>query len=381
MRFRQRYVDLLSNATGLDALRKRARVMRFLRDYLDERGFLEVETPILSRSSGGANARPFVTRSDALSTDMQLRIAPELYLKQLLVGGVERVYEIGKVFRNEGLSPVHAPEFTTCEFYVAFADYTDLMTMTEHMVPKLVHAVTGSTVLRVPRSLASHCNSDLLSGDDEHVSIDFTPPFQRLSVMTELRKRFDHDIPCPSNEDAFRDALLTACEKENALPETPHTTGRLLDALIGHVIEPQCLRPTFITDHPTVLSPLAKAASNGDGGHASTTERFELFVAGKELINAYSELNDPREQRKRFEQQTSAREEGDEEGMAADETFCTALEYAMPPAAGWGLGIDRLCMILTGTEHIREVQAFPITASSRCAGQDESKSVTPDEEP
>ena len=239
LRFAQRYVDLLSNPTPLLALKQRAKALKFLRTYLDDRGFLEVETPILSVSSGGANATPFRTHSTGLGSELQLRVAPELFLKQLLVGGVERVYEIGKVFRNEGLSPVHAPEFTSCELYMAFANYEDLMRLTENMLPALVEAVTGSTTLRVPRSLASHCvGLPDAECDDDLVDVDFSGPFKRLDVMAELRDHFGL-IPSPSDDDAFRSRLLEICKAEDALPDEPRTTARLLDALIGHCLEPE----------------------------------------------------------------------------------------------------------------------------------------------
>jgi len=369
LRFSQRYVDMLANATPLLAMKQRAKALNFIRQYLDERDFLEVETPILSFSSGGANAMPFRTRSAGLGgAELQMRIAPELFLKQMLVGGVERVYEIGKVFRNEGLSPVHAPEFTTCELYMAFANHEDLMRLTEDLLPSLVETVIGSTILRVPRSIAGHCVGipPATPGSEDVVEIDVGAPFRRIDVMSELRDRFG-DIPPASDEARFCECMIDILQRDECgggIPEShPRTAGRLLDTLIGRTLEPECLSPTFLTGHPAVLSPLARSADSVDGDGDAATERFELFVGGKEIVNAYSELNDPVEQRKRFHQQAESRAAGDAEGMTADERFCTALEYGMPPAAGWGIGIDRLCMMMASVESIKEVQAFPLSGS------------------
>eukprot|EP00938_MAST-03A_sp_MAST-3A-sp1_P002868 g2868.t1 len=358
LRFQRRYVDMLCNRDAVEALKARSRTIQFIRNYLDTRDFIEVETPILSSSSGGANATPFETHSFGLNTNLKLRISPELYLKQLLVGGLDRVYEIGKVFRNEGISPVHAPEFTTCEFYMTYANHKDLMRLTEDMLSNLVTHITGSSTLTLPRSMARNCFSSSNENSSDSVDIDFSGSYKQLDVMTELRNECG-DIPCTQDTSTFHDAIREICETHDAMPKThPFTTARMLDSLIGKVLEPQCLHPTFIVGHPLALSPLSRSCENEFGDIVS--ERFELFAAGKELINAYSELNDPRDQRERFKLQTSAREAGDSEGMFADERFCVALEHGMPPAAGWGLGIDRLIMMLTGSQNIREVQSFPL---------------------
>ncbi|KAF0724562.1 hypothetical protein Ae201684P_012496 [Aphanomyces euteiches] len=337
IRFRQKYLDLLANEGTRDIFYTRAKVIRYIRRYLEDRDFIEVETPILATGAGGAAAKPFTTVSRALNTDLYLRIAPELYLKQLVIGGMDRVFELGKVFRNEGVDQSHNPEFTMCEFYQAYADYNDFMVTAEEMLSGLVKSITGSHVLTTA------------SG-----SIDFTPPFKRISIIKGIEQAIQEPLPAMDDPELVP-KLLALCEKHNVHCPAPHTAARVLDSMVGEFLEPQCVNPTFLIDHPACLSPLAKAHRD----NANLTERFELFVGGKELCNAYTELNDPDEQRLRFQAQMADRNLGDQEAHMKDEAFCTALEYGLPPTAGFGIGIDRLVMLLTSMPHIREVILFP----------------------
>ncbi|ETV76394.1 lysine-tRNA ligase [Aphanomyces astaci] len=338
IRFRQKYLDLLTNRGVRDIFATRAKVIRHIRRYLEDLDFIEVETPILCTSAGGAAAKPFTTESRALNTKLYLRIAPELYLKQLVIGGMDRVFEIGKVFRNEGVDQSHNPEFTMCEFYQAYADYNDLMATAEDMLSGLVKSLKNSYVVE----------------SSEHGAIDFTPPFKRISIVPGIEAAINDKLPSMLDPDLIA-KLLDICHRHDVPCPAPHTAPRILDCLVGHFLEPQCTSPTFLIDHPVVLSPLAKAHRH----NAELTERFELFVAGKELCNAYTELNDPDEQRLRFQAQGADRDLGDQEAHVKDEAFCTALEYGLPPTGGFGIGIDRLVMLLAGVPHIREVILFP----------------------
>ncbi|KAJ3176525.1 hypothetical protein HDU87_005219 [Geranomyces variabilis] len=359
-RFRNRHLDLLINESPLAVLKRRAAVISYVRAYLTSRGFLEVETPILSPKPGGATARPFTTTSNALSESNQtlfLRVAPELYLKQLVIGGADRVFEIGKQFRNEEIDSTHNPEFTTCEFYMAYADLEEVMSMTEELLRGAAIAAGGG--LQVPYTTTDD------AGTRHEVEIDFAAPFVRIDVVNELerhmgRKLPDFDAPTAANE------LISACKELNIPLPSPATIPRLLDRLISHLIEPTLSpAPTFLINHPAPLSPLAKSSSASHSSSSSPpstrTARFELFIANRELVNAYEELNDPHEQRARFALQAQQRAiDGDDEAMPADEGFCDALEWGLPPTTGWGLGIDRLVMLLSGTRRIREVLTFPI---------------------
>lgn len=355
-RFRQRYLDLIMNQNVRGTFQARSQIIRFIRSFLDERGFLEVETPMMNSQPGGATAAPFVTYHNELSTTMYMRIAPELFLKKLVVGGLERVYEIGRNFRNEGIDLTHNPEFTACEFYAAYLDYSDLMTMTEEMLSAMVKSITGGYKITY--------HPDGKEGPDPRkVEIDFTPPFKRVSmvseVQTRLRQKLNDDtviVPVNLESDEARVELERLCTLASVECKDPKTTARLLDALVGEFIEPDCINPTFICDHPAIMSPLAKNHRSLPG----MTERFELFVNGKEICNAYTELNDPEIQRDRFRtSQKDKLEANDEEAMVHDEDFCVALEYGLPPTAGWGLGIDRLTMMMTDNNSIKEVLLFP----------------------
>eukprot|EP01084_Bolivina_argentea_P130890 231068_1 len=346
-RYRQRYLDLILRNKTREIFCTRAKIIAYVRRFLDSRGFLEVETPILNQMAGGAAAKPFATFHNELGIPMFLRIAPELYLKMLIVGGLDRVYEIGRQFRNEGIDMTHNPEFTTCEFYCAYWDYNDLMSVTEEMVSGLVYSLKGSYKVKYTQTTEEK--------GDEEIEIDFTPPWPRYSMLEELEKRGKFKIPRPLTSDECSAFLIGKCDELNVDCPPPQTTARLLDKLTGFFIEDAIVSPAFITEQPEVMSPLAKYHRS----KAEVTERFELFVAGKELCNAYTELNNPRVQRERFVAQSGAKAKGDEEAMEYDRDFCTALEYGLPPTGGWGLGIDRLCMFLTNSNQIKEVLLFP----------------------
>jgi len=334
VRYRQRYLDLMVNAPVRDVFRLRSRVVAAIRRFLDERGFLEVETPVLQPSAGGAAAKPFVTHHHALDRDLYLRIATELHLKRLIVGGLDRVYEIGPVFRNEGVSTKHNPEYTLLECYQAYADYQDIMKLVEEMVAYAAQQALGG--LKVPY------------GDTE---LDLTPPWRRLTLRQAIQERTGLDFEAHPDADSLRQAMAPLGV---AVSETAGR-GKLIDELLSTFVEPQLSQPTFLLDYPLELSPLAKRKPD----NPRLVERFEGFLAGREIANAFSELNDPQEQRERFLEQARLRAAGDEEAETVDEDFLVALEHGMPPTGGLGIGIDRLVMALSGQQSIREVILFP----------------------
>jgi lysyl-tRNA synthetase class 2 len=336
-RYRQRYLDLLANEESRRVFETRSRIIREMRRFLDERGFLEVETPILQPVYGGAFARPFTTYHNELERTLYLRIAPELYLKRLIIGGCERVYEIGKSFRNEGIDTQHNPEFTTMECYRAYADYRDMMALTEEMIFTVAQQL-GKVKLEY-----------------QGREIDLTPPWRRVPLREALIASTGIDIEEHPTLEALQAAIR---EKGLAVDEKP-TWGKLVDELVSEYVEPELMEPTFLMDYPREISPLAKAKA--DAPHL--VERFEPFIGGLELGNAFSELNDPLDQRRRFVEQEELRRGGDLEAQALDEDFLTALEYGMPPTGGLGLGIDRLVMLLTDSSSIRDVILFPTLRS------------------
>lgn len=334
LRYRQRYVDLVVNPDVKKAFVQRTEMVQAMRDFMNEKGYLEVETPILQPIYGGASARPFVTHHNALDMELYLRIANELYLKRLIVGGFEGVYEFSKDFRNEGLSRFHNPEFTQVELYVAYKDYLWMMEFMEEMIEKVAIQIHGSTVVKV--------------GD---IEIDFKSPWPRIPMLEAIEKETGYDLHGKSEEEIRDIAKELHIEIEEGMGK-----GKLIDEIFGQFVEPKLIQPTFITDYPIEMSPLAKKHRTKEG----LVERFEAICNGKEIANAFSELNDPVDQRKRFEEQAALRSQGDEEAMTVDEDFLRAIEYGMPPTAGIGIGIDRLAMIMTDSESIRDVLFFPL---------------------
>jgi lysyl-tRNA synthetase class 2 len=333
-RYRQRYADLAVNQDVRDIFVLRTKIVRALQRFLDERGFIEVETPILQPIYGGAAAQPFTTHHNQLHQDLYLRISFELYLKRLLVGGFERVYEIGRDFRNEGVSAKHNPEFTMLEFYMAYADYKDVMALTEQMVAYVAQQVIGETTIRYR--------------DHE---IDLSPPWKRIKLQDAIIEKAGIDIDQHSTVDSLRQAMVALGHD----PAEGSTRGKLIESLLTHYLEPELLQPTIVYDYPRDISPLAKSVPDDP----NTVERFEAFVGGMELCNAFTEINDPLDQEQRFQEMGRDYVEGDQERHPMDEDYLRAMRYGMPPNGGFGLGIDRLTMLLTDQASIREVILFP----------------------
>ncbi len=333
LRYRQRYLDLAVNQNVRQVFIKRAQIISILRRFLDERGYLEVETPVLQPVYGGASARPFVTHHNALDIKLYMRIADELYLKRLIVGGYDGVYEISKDFRNEGMDRTHNPEFTMMELYVAYKDYQWMMNLVEELISTAAMTINGTMTVKIGSS-----------------EIDFTPPWKRITMFDAIREKTGKDLRGKSEDE------LRKLAKELNIEADPKTgAGGIIDEIFSEKVESHLIQPTFITDYPIEMSPLAKKHRTEPG----LVERFEVIVNGRELCNAFSELNDPLDQRARFEEQMKLLDRGDEEAQVLDEDFLRALEYGMPPTAGLGIGIDRLAMLLTNQDSIRDVIFFP----------------------
>ena len=333
LRYRQRYVDLVVNPDVRNVFFKRSKIVSSMRNYLDSKGYLEVETPVLQPLYGGASARPFITHHNALDIDLYLRIADELYLKRLVVGGLDGVYEISKDFRNEGMDRSHNPEFTMLELYVAYKDYNWMMDLVEELLEHICNNVFGSSEFTF-----------------EDKKINFSRPWKRISYVDAIKDKTGVDAIAASENDLRALAKNIGIEIEGLFGK-----AKLIDEIFSQVVEPEIVQPTFVVDYPLILSPLAKKHRSKEG----LVERFEGYVAGKEICNAFSELNDPIDQRKRFEDQVRMREAGDEEAHQVDEDFLRSMEYGMPPMAGLGIGIDRLVMLLTNQSSIRDVIFFP----------------------
>lgn len=334
LRYRQRYVDLIVNPEVRDTFVKRSKIIKGIRDFLDNLGYLEVETPILNNIPGGAAARPFITHHNTLDIDMYLRIATELHLKRLIVGGLERVYEIGRIFRNEGMDIKHNPEFTTIELYQAYTDYVGMMDLVEQLIAKLAEDVCGSTKISY-----------------DGTEINLTVGWKRVTMVLAVKEYTNVDFSKITSDEEAR----VAAKSLGIAVKSTDTWGTVLNKFFEEKVEDNLIQPTFITDYPVEVSPLAKRKADDP----RLTERFEVFITGREFGNAFSELNDPIDQRGRFEDQVKLRESGDEEANMMDEDFLTAIEYGLPPTGGLGIGIDRLVMLLTDSSSIRDVLLFP----------------------
>ena len=344
LRYRQRYVDLIVNDGVKETFLKRTKVISTMRAALDEAGYTEVETPILQSIPGGASARPFITHHNSLDIDLYLRIATELYLKRLIVGGFEGVYEIGKNFRNEGMDRTHNPEFTCMELYVQYKDYNWMMSFTEKLLERICIAVNG-------------CSETVIDGK----TISFKAPYRRLPILDAIKEKTGYDLNGKSEEE-----IRQICKELKMEIDDTMGKGKLIDEIFGEFCEGTFIQPTFITDYPVEMSPLTKMHRSKPG----LTERFELMVNGKELANAYSELNDPIDQEERFKEQLRLSEKGDDEAMFIDQDFLKALQYGMPPTSGIGIGIDRLVMLMTGKSYIQEILLFPQMRPEKVAPKD-----------
>ena len=350
LRYRQRYVDLVVNEGVKDTFLKRATVVRTMRQVLDDAGYTEVETPTLQAIAGGASARPFITHFNALNIDMYMRIATELYLKRLIVGGFEGVYEIGKNFRNEGMDRNHNPEFTCMELYVQYKDYNWMMSFTEQLLEKICVAVNG-------------CTDSVIDGK----TISFKAPYRRLPILDAIKEKTGYDLN-GMDEAQIREVA----QKLNIEVDETMGKGKLIDEIFGETCEGTFIQPTFIIDYPVEMSPLTKMHRSKLG----LTERFELMVNGKEVANAYSELNDPIDQEERFKEQMRLADKGDDEAMVIDQDFLRALQYGMPPTSGIGIGIDRLTMLMTGNSYIQDVMLFPQMRPEKVARRDKEEAFT-----
>ncbi len=346
-RYRMRYLDFMVNPSSRRPIKLRHHVLRYIREFFNDRDYIEVETPCINPEAGGAAARPFKTRVNDTGEICCFRVSPELALKMLIVGGFPRVYEIGRQFRNEGLDGTHNPEFTSIETYCQWSDWSKVMELTEELLVGLVrHVNDGSIIL----------NTVPMDQSSERVSVDFSRPFKRVPMIETLEQKLEVKFPRPLNSEACNQFLIDVCVSKGLKVPSPPTTAKILDFLTGEFIEPECVNPTFITGHPEIMSPLAKRMPDDP----ELTERFELFITGKEFCNAYTELNNPFNQHDSFLQQAKDRAQGDDEAQVYDAQFVHALDLGLPPTGGWGMGIDRLIMLLAGTSSIKEVLAFPM---------------------
>ena len=336
IKYRKRYLDLICNKDSWNTFNDRFKIIKAIRNFFDNAGFIEVETPMMQKIPGGATARPFITHHNTLDIDLYMRIAPELYLKRLIVGGFEKIYEINRNFRNEGVSSKHNPEFTMIEFYQTYCNYLDMMDATEELLKYVVNEVKGKSIINY-------------QGQD----LDFGKPFKRLTLKNSI---LEHEKSLKSDDIDDIDKLTNLCNKENIDISKYSSIGEIQFALFEKIVEPNLLEPTFITEYPIEVSPLARVNNE----NSLIADRFEFFIMGKEIANGFSELNDPDDQRRRFENQAALKDDGDEEAMYFDEDYIEALEYGMPPTAGEGIGIDRLVMILTNSPSIRDVLLFPL---------------------
>nr|CCC90867.1 putative lysyl-tRNA synthetase [Trypanosoma congolense IL3000] len=354
VKYRYRFVDMMTSPSLIETIKKRHAALQALREFLDQRRFVEVETPILHTVASGANAKPFMTHHNANDTNLFLRVAPELYLKQCVVGGMERVYEIGKVFRNEDADRTHNPEFTSCEFYAAYQTCEDLLPLTEDILRHLALRINGTTRLKLSRESTNTV-----------MEIDLSEPFRRISVYDELQKVSGVELPPPSELNTPKGlAYMSAVMLRHNIPfPAARTAAKMFEKLMEFFITDHIVEPTFVMDHPIVMSPLAKEHASMPG----LSERFELFINGVEYCNAYSELNDPQEQYQRFQQQLMDREVGDSEAMPLDQTYLKSLQVGLPPTAGWGMGIDRVVMLLCGSNTIRDGIIFPLLRQDTCS--------------
>ena len=346
-RFRNRPLDMIMNSRVRETLETRSLIITNIRDFFVQRNFTEVQTPILWPCAGGASAKPFKTSHNDLGIDVFMRIAPELFLKELVIGGMNKVFELGQQFRNESIDCTHNPEFTSLESYEAYADYVSLMNMCEDLFSSIVYSINKSYVVKYTPM-----------GSSKELEIDFTPPYKRIDMISELQEKTGVTFPDDLTTDETRLFFVDLCNKVNVPCPQPHTTARLIDRLVGHYIESEHTNPIFIMNHPLVMSPLAK----WNRTNSQLTERFEFFAAGMELANAYTELNDPVVQQQRFDLQNKDKALGDVEAQTTNGDFVRSLEYGLPPTGGYGMGIDRFVMLLTNNNSIRDVLAFPIMA-------------------
>ncbi|KAK0878607.1 lysyl-tRNA synthetase [Friedmanniomyces endolithicus] len=352
-RYRNRHLDLIMNKRTRDTFLARSKITKYVRNYFDDNGFFEMETPILLKNAGGATAKPFNTHHNDLNMTLALRIATELPLKQLVVGGLTKVYELGRQFRNEGIDLTHNPEFTTCEYYEAFADVYDVMDRTEELVEGMVKTICGSL------------QTEFTTQHGETYNVNWAKPWKRIEMMPALEEACGEKFPAGDqlHTDETNQFLRRMLKKTGLECTPPLTNTRMIDKMVGEFIEEKCINPTFITGHPQVMSPLAKYHRS----HPGLCERFEAFVCKKEIVNAYTELNDPLDQRLRFEEQANQKAQGDDEAQVLDEGFLTAMEYGLPPTGGWGMGIDRMVMFLTNHYSIKEVLMFPFMKDENVA--------------